>query len=274
MCIRHYKKQTGAAALCLLATGMQFATITPSNAQGQTHSRDILIGVSTPRTADSNAAQMADDLYATASRAIRRGEVPFGQRQLELLVARYPDTEAAQRARRDLAAIYGDPKVTVSLPDPKPSHLGALDASGSQPATSAWRTTVQARSARTDPQESLRAAAGDLVFFSEGSADLGSRSRKALAAQASWLQAHPEQMVVVEGHADESGTASELQALSHARAQAVRDRLVAEGVDAARIRIVARAAERRAVTCPESACANQNRRAVLVVGADAGRAVH
>ena len=65
---------------------------------------------------------------------------------------------------------------------------------------------------------------GDRVFFSEGSAELGSRARTALAAQAAWLKRNAALPVIVEGHADESGAASHNLEVSQRRAEAVRRR--------------------------------------------------
>ncbi len=115
-------------------------------------------------------------------------------------------------------------------------------------------------------QQILRDAAGDLVFFSEGSAELGARARKALAAQAEWLKQNPALPVLVEGHADDTGSVNELKLLAASRAAAVRDRLIEEGVAPERIRTTGFGADSRVALCTDQSCASQNRRVMTVVG--------
>ena len=46
------------------------------------------------------------------------------------------------------------------------------------------------------------------MFFSEGSAELGTRARTALEAQAAWLKRNAAVPVTIEGHADDAGAIS------------------------------------------------------------------
>jgi peptidoglycan-associated lipoprotein len=108
---------------------------------------------------------------------------------------------------------------------------------------------------------------GDRVFFSEGSADLGSRARAALEAQAMWLKLHGSLSVTIEGHADDLGAPAHNQEVSWRRAEAVRQRLIERGIAAGRIRVMAYGRERPIAECSAPGCAAQNRRAVTVVGA-------
>ena len=110
----------------------------------------------------------------------------------------------------------------------------------------------------------FQALVGDRVFFSEGSAELGARARRALAAQAAWLALHPGVRVTIEGHADDPG--GDDRALSEHRAQAVRQRLIATGLAPERIRTVAYGRRSLIAACSDPQCAPQNRRAVTVVG--------
>jgi peptidoglycan-associated lipoprotein len=120
-------------------------------------------------------------------------------------------------------------------------------------------------------QAKLRSEAGDRVFFSAGSAELGSRARVALSAQAQWLNRWHEFEAAIEGHADDPDSEEENRKLSRARAEAVRQRLVAEGVEASRLAIVAQGRTRRVATCAEPACTAQNRRVVTLVFAGGTR---
>ncbi len=107
---------------------------------------------------------------------------------------------------------------------------------------------------------------GDRVFFSDASAELGTRGRVALEAQAAWLVRHPLLSVVVEGHADDSGSNGHNLELSQQRADAVRRRLILLGVAPERIRSIAYGRQRLIAECGGAGCAAQNRRAVTVIG--------
>jgi peptidoglycan-associated lipoprotein len=106
---------------------------------------------------------------------------------------------------------------------------------------------------------------GDRVFFSDASAELGSRGRVALEAQAAWLARHPDLAIIIEGHADDSDVASHNIEISERRAESVRHRLVQLGIAPDRIRTAAYGRERLVADCHLAACAAQNRRAVTVI---------
>lgn len=117
------------------------------------------------------------------------------------------------------------------------------------------------------PEDTFRRDAGDRIFFTDGSAALSARAAAVLAVQAEWLKRRPTLKLTVEGHADDGSSAEDNIRISERRAEAVRDRLVAEGVDGRRIVLVARGREQRVAVCPGAPCAAQNRRAVVVVHA-------
>jgi outer membrane protein OmpA-like peptidoglycan-associated protein len=105
---------------------------------------------------------------------------------------------------------------------------------------------------------------GDRVFFGEGSAKLGTRARAALQAQAQWLVRHPWVFITLEGHADDHGGDDLL--LSQDRAEAVRQRLIEDGVEPLRIKTQAFGRSRSVADCANTTCAAQNRRVVTRVG--------
>jgi outer membrane protein OmpA-like peptidoglycan-associated protein len=128
------------------------------------------------------------------------------------------------------------------------------------------RSTAPAE-ARSELGHRLRLEIGDRVFFGPGSAELGARAHQVLAGQAEWLKGRPELIATIEGHADDPGPAEDNLRLAAARAQAVRQRLIGEGVSPARITVQAAGNTDRVAVCGEPACAAQNRRAVTVVQA-------
>lgn len=71
--------------------------------------------------------------------------------------------------------------------------------------------------------------------FENGSAVIGAEQREHLLATAAWMKANPKKRLVVQGHANRVGSADTNMAISQARAAAVVDFLVAEGVPAKRL---------------------------------------
>ena len=109
-------------------------------------------------------------------------------------------------------------------------------------------------------------AAGDLVYFSSDSSDLTPEAEQTMGNQVRWLQEHPNQTVLIEGHADERGTREYNISLGARRAQTVRSRLAAGGISAARIRTISYGKERPIATCDDISCWSQNRRAQTILG--------
>lgn len=114
-------------------------------------------------------------------------------------------------------------------------------------------------------QADLEVNVGDRVFFGFDRSDLSPQARTTLERQAQWLQQYPSVVVTVEGHADERGTREYNLALGERRASAVRDYLIALGINANRIDTVSFGKERPAVLGSNEAAWAQNRRGVTVV---------
>ena len=108
---------------------------------------------------------------------------------------------------------------------------------------------------------------GDRVFFESDSTELTMQSRGTLDKQAQWLQQYGNYTFTIEGHADERGTREYNIALGARRAQAVRDYLAAQGIQANRMRTVSYGKERPVAVCNDISCWSQNRRVVTVLGA-------
>ncbi|MCY4311262.1 MAG: peptidoglycan-associated lipoprotein Pal [Rhodospirillaceae bacterium] len=102
----------------------------------------------------------------------------------------------------------------------------------------------------------------DRVFFAYDRFDLDDDARSTIRAWASWLRAHPDARILVEGHTDERGTREYNLGLGAKRAAAVRDQLIALGVDAARIQTISYGKERPAVAGENESAYQQNRRGV------------
>lgn len=233
--------------------------------------------------------ERAQELYLDGMEKLDAGHSDWARSTLESLVARYPATAAATLARRQLGDLYrgdaaGDesaeartaagPPEPVLAPGPTLAPPAAAPApTPSAPEVPAGRGQIWDQELRRNVsiQSKLRNEAGDRVFFGPGSAELGSRARTALAAQALWLKRWREFEAAIEGHADEPGTDQENLTLSARRAEAVRQRLIDEGVEPSRLSVVPLGRSERLASCDDPDCRAQNRRVLTLVFASGTR---
>jgi len=149
-----------------------------------------------------------------------------------------------------------------------------LAACSSKPetATTTTSTSVSAPAVEAPPpgpvpgsQEDLVANVGDRVFFAFDKSNLTSDATATLDKQAAWLKKWPNNKFTIEGHTDERGTREYNLALGQRRANAVKNYLVAQGIEASRLTTISYGKERPAVVGSNEAAWAQNRRAVSVV---------
>lgn len=114
-------------------------------------------------------------------------------------------------------------------------------------------------------QEHLVVNVGDRVFFDFDKSDLKPEARATVEALAVWLNNYPATTITIEGHCDERGTREYNLALGERRANAVRDYLVALGVQSNRLSTISYGKERPAVLGSNEEAWAQNRRAAFVV---------
>jgi peptidoglycan-associated lipoprotein len=231
--------------------------------------------VSSGSTPPYGPEQRAEELYLDAVEKLSGGHGDFARQTLESLIERYPETVAAENARRDLAELsasrsvashsgetFDSFAVTGALPN---LNTDAESPTAAQPVKTPMPSWDRELRRNASIQSKLRLEAGDRVFFSPGSSDLGSRARAALTAQAQWLMRWHEFEAAIEGHSDEPGSEQENVELSQQRAEAVRARLIEEGVEPNRIAVVPLGRSVRVATCADTDCRAQNRRAVTLV---------
>ena len=140
------------------------------------------------------------------------------------------------------------------------------DSASNTASSSAASSSSSSSSASAEKTSAEKLAqVGDTVNFDFDSAELTVSARSTLNRQSAFLSVNPDLMIVVEGHADERGTREYNLALGERRATAVRDYLVAKGINAARVRTVSYGKERPAVSGSDEAAWAKNRRATTVL---------
>ena len=103
------------------------------------------------------------------------------------------------------------------------------------------------------------------IHFGYNTYNIEPQDGSILKGNASWLEAHPQTRVQVEGHCDERGSEEYNIALGAKRAQAAKDYLVTLGVDGSRISTISYGKELPLCTEHDESCWAQNRRDHFVV---------
>ena len=98
------------------------------------------------------------------------------------------------------------------------------------------------------------------IYFDFDKYNIRPDDAKTLDGDAAWLKANPNNLVLIEGHADERGTNEYNLALGEKRAKAAMNYLVAQGVQASRVTIISYGEERPVCTEKTEACWAKNRR--------------
>jgi peptidoglycan-associated lipoprotein len=121
--------------------------------------------------------------------------------------------------------------------------------------------TPVAEASKPAPDKPVAKAVGKAnreVYFALGAAKANT---SVLDSVVKWMNGSPDVSIIVEGHADPSGSADANMALSQQRAEFVRDFLVSAGIDASRIEVAPFGSSR----LKYSKVDNRNRRAAIVV---------
>lgn len=109
---------------------------------------------------------------------------------------------------------------------------------------------------------------GRRVYFTRDSATLDSVAMATLDNQAAWLNRNPNWLLKLQGFADDSGSASKMEALSQKRADAAMAYLASKGVDARRMWAKGYGNDREVRDCTDRSCQVQNRRVVTNLRAE------
>src|SRR5262245_56656875 len=133
---------------------------------------------------------------------------------------------AMNRHQQRSALLFGLLLISAAL-------LGRANSSEAQARAEAARSDVETH----DSEHGLVLTLGDVVF-EPGKALLQPGATTAIDRLAQLLAVYPERSVRIEGHTDSAGDDAANQALSERRAGAVRDALLARGVEATRVEAI------------------------------------
>jgi peptidoglycan-associated lipoprotein len=141
---------------------------------------------------------------------------------------------------------------TPAAPAPAPAPVA--------PAPAAPPTAAPAPAPPPAPPKEYRAnEALKQIHFAFDKADIRPDDAKILDASAAYLKAHPDQLVLIEGHCDERGTNEYNLALGERRAKAAMNYLVSNGIAATRITTISYGEERPLCTEKNEGCWSRNR---------------
>jgi peptidoglycan-associated lipoprotein len=176
-------------------------------------------------------------------------------------------TNATDVSIDGIGAVQANGSQSVSPTDSTTYHLSAKGAGGSQEASA--RITVTPAPAPPPPPPSVTDQ--DLfsqnvkdVYFEYDKSDVRADQQVSLQADVQFLSQHPNVNFIIEGHCDERGSTEYNIALGDKRATAVKNALVAAGVNASRIKTISYGKEKPFCTESNEACWQQNRRGHFV----------
>src|SRR5499426_1792800 len=164
--------------------------------------------------------------------------------------------------------LVGCPKRPATTAASAPAPTGAPAPSSPAPSSPSTPSPTPAPAApstaapATPPRPSEFAENANLkdVYFDFDKYDIRPNDAKILDTNAAWLKTN-DNLVLIEGHADERGTNEYNLALGERRAKSTMNYLVSQGVQASRITIISYGEERPLCTEHTEECWARNRRA-------------
>ena len=163
---------------------------------------------------------------------------------------------------------------TVSPQSSTTYHLSAQGPGGTAEATARLTVSAPAAPVEAAPQAAAPSPTeADLfqqnvkdVYFDYDKYDIRADAQPSIAADATFLAAHPDMKFTIEGHCDERGSTEYNLALGENRANTARDALVKAGVKADQIKTISYGKEKPFCTEHTEECWQQNRRDHFVYG--------
>jgi outer membrane protein OmpA-like peptidoglycan-associated protein len=221
---------------------------------------------------DSNLEGEARSNFGGAVVVVRSGDTVADMRSVEQQVARKPvrteETRVVVAARTNRTPIAAGPsqpqprrlvsasepkdtqpeptsppeRVAVVTPKTNEPKVPELKVKATEPKVKATEPKVTEVTPPSEPKPKMVAKANsihDEVYFPTGGDQLGGPSLNGLAKAVRWLTDNSDVHVVIEGHADPTGSPEGNLALSQKRAEWVRNYLVSAGIDESRLEVIA-----------------------------------
>lgn len=184
-------------------------------------------------------------------------------------LARQEETLRAQEAAAnalalsELSSAEAEQAKRLAQAQAEEASLARQEADLAFAAADSLRLQLQSMTARSDARGQVMTLAGDA--FASGQSQLRAEARANLQRIVEFVQRYPNQQVLIEGHTDSQGSANLNQVLSQKRAEAVRDALIQEGVDAARLTALGVGEDRPVADNASADGRARNRRVEIIV---------
>jgi peptidoglycan-associated lipoprotein len=180
--------------------------------------------------------------------------------------------------KRPVTSVAAAPPPVAPPPAPTPTPAPPAPAPAPKPPTAAAPAPAPAPAPKPPaptpaptppprPAEFMANANLKEIHFDFDKYNIRPGDAKILDANAAWLKSNPGNLILIEGHCDERGTAEYNLALGERRAKSTMNYLVAQGVQASRITIISYGKERPLCTEHTEACWARNRRAAFLTKA-------
>ena len=202
-----------------------------------------------------------DDRLFTANLTVT-GDQMVGEvkgRKVRLLLARQSPSNVPARAVPPQAAQLAPPPVVATQPVAAEQSPVAM-APQPQAQEPAEKPTADEQAQRPRNEEYVRVPELKSLYFDFDKSVLRSDAVDALSSNVTWLKENADTFVLIEGNADERGTAEYNLALGDRRAKSALDYLEANGIAKDRMSTVSYGKERPACTNATEECRAQNRR--------------
>jgi peptidoglycan-associated lipoprotein len=190
---------------------------------------------------------------------------------LSLFLAGCPKRPATMAASAPAPGVATPPRARGARRATAGSRRARVDASRARGATRRTGADAPSRAARCPGAAAASEFADNAnlkdVYFDFDKYDIRPDAAKILDANATWLKANAGNLLLIEGHCDERGTAEYNLALGERRAKSTMNYLVGQGVAASRITVISYGKERPVCTEKTEACWAMNRRAHHLVKA-------
>lgn len=167
------------------------------------------------------------------------------------------------RAESELSSAEAEAARRVAEAQAAQAGLAKREAELAGAAADSLRLQLESMSSRRDARGEVMTLSGDA--FAVGQASLRAEARAGLGRVVEFVRAAGASRVLIEGHTDDRGSANLNQALSQRRAEAVRQALIEEGIDPARLTAIGHGKDQPVADNATAEGRARNRRVEIVI---------